>query len=148
MKVAMVIFSIMCVGLGVMPGPLYDLLPYEVDYVPYTGAHVVFQLQLLLFSGLAFFLLLDLLKRTLTITLDFDWLYRSFGRTLGVRFNDVTDAAWVRLTNAVQVVVQRVVANIHRHHGPTGYLGRSWPTGKMAFWTTLMLGAYLLAAFW
>ena len=43
---------------------------------PYTGAHVVSQLQLLLFSGLAFFVLLPVLKRTLTITLDCDWCYR------------------------------------------------------------------------
>ncbi len=29
-----------------------------------------------MFSGLAFFVLLPMLKRTLTITLDFDWFYR------------------------------------------------------------------------
>jgi multicomponent Na+:H+ antiporter subunit D len=36
----------------------------------------VFYLQLLLFSGLAFFLLLDYMKRTNTITLDLDWFWR------------------------------------------------------------------------
>ena len=41
MRLAMVIFSAICVGLGVMPGPLYSLLPYKVDYVPYTASHVV-----------------------------------------------------------------------------------------------------------
>ena len=40
---------------------------------PTPASHVVFQLQLLLFSGLAFFLMLGWLKRTLTITLDIDW---------------------------------------------------------------------------
>ena len=49
-----------CIGIGVMPGPLYAILPYPVDYVPYTASHVVFYLQLLLFSGLAFFLMLGL----------------------------------------------------------------------------------------
>ena len=82
MKAAMVLFSILCIAIGVIPGPLYNLLPYAVDYVPYTGSHVVSQLQLLLFSGLAFFLLLGILKRTLTITLDFDWFYRRLGRAL------------------------------------------------------------------
>ena len=38
--------------------------------------HVIRMLQLLLFSGLAFFALLHLLKRTETITLDTDWFYR------------------------------------------------------------------------
>jgi NADH:ubiquinone oxidoreductase subunit 5 (subunit L)/multisubunit Na+/H+ antiporter MnhA subunit len=83
MRAAMIFFAVLCVGLGV-PGvyqPLYAILPFpaaagETLYVPYTGSHVISQLQLLLFSGLAFFVLLPVLKRTLTITLDADWFYR------------------------------------------------------------------------
>ena len=41
--------------LGVWPQPLYAMLPFAVDFVPYTASHVVFYLQLPLFSGLAFF---------------------------------------------------------------------------------------------
>ena len=89
MRLAMVLFSAICIGLGVMPGPLYAMLPYKVDYVPYTASHVVSQLQLLLFSGLAFFLMLGWLKRTLTITLDVDWFYRRLGRNLGNGLDDV-----------------------------------------------------------
>ena len=70
MRVAMILFAALCILLGLFPGPLYALLPYTVNYVPYTGAHVVTQLQLLLFSGLAFFVMLNYLRRTLTITLD------------------------------------------------------------------------------
>lgn len=73
---AMILLSALCLGLGLVPGLLYELLPYEVDYVPYTTGHVLSQLQLLLFSGLAFFILLPLMQRTLTISLDFDWFYR------------------------------------------------------------------------
>ncbi len=76
MRLAMLLFSFFCIFLGVAPGLLYQLLPYPVDYVPYTAAHVLTQLQLLLFSGLAFFVLLPLMQRTLTISLDFDWVYR------------------------------------------------------------------------
>ncbi len=81
MRVAMILFAALCVGLGV-PGlysPLYAILPFPEEttlYAPYTLSHVISQLQLLLFSGLAFFTLLPVLKRTLTITLDSDWLYR------------------------------------------------------------------------
>src|SRR5688572_9459788 len=78
MRLAMALFSALCIGLGVFYEPLYRLLPYAVDYAPYTGWHVVAQLQLLLFSGLAFFVMLGWLRRTLTITLDLDWLYRVF----------------------------------------------------------------------
>ena len=84
MRAAMIFFAALCVLLGV-PGiyqPLYAILPFPAAagtelYVPYTGAHVLSQLQLLLFSGLAFFVLLPVLKRTLTITLDSDWFYRT-----------------------------------------------------------------------
>jgi multicomponent Na+:H+ antiporter subunit D len=81
MKWAMLLFSGLCIALGVAPGPLYDILPFQksdggVLYQAYNYAHVINQLQLLLFSGLAFFVLLKLLKRTLTITLDADWVYR------------------------------------------------------------------------
>src|SRR5512134_2827881 len=76
MRLAMALLSALCIGLGIFYEPLYQLLPYPADYQPYTGWHVVAQLQLLLFSGLAFFVMLGWLKRTLTITLDSDWLYR------------------------------------------------------------------------
>lgn len=76
MLVAMGFLSFMCILIGVYPQILYQLLPYPVDYVPYTGDHVVSQLQLLLFSALAFFMLLKFLKRTETLTMDTDWIYR------------------------------------------------------------------------
>ncbi|MBW2598970.1 MAG: Na(+)/H(+) antiporter subunit D [Deltaproteobacteria bacterium] len=80
MQWAMVFFAFLCIAIGVYPQPLYNILPYPVDYHAYTGLHVVRMLQLLFFSGLAFFVLLKLLKRTETITLDTDWIYRKGSR--------------------------------------------------------------------
>jgi multicomponent Na+:H+ antiporter subunit D len=92
MKLAMGFFAFLCILLGVYPQPLYEILPFfrhhahhhpgQPLYEAFSGAHVISQLQLLLFSGLAFFTLLPMLKRTLTITLDFDWFYRVFFPTL------------------------------------------------------------------
>jgi multicomponent Na+:H+ antiporter subunit D len=147
MLLAMYILSIFSIGLGIFPGLLYALLPYPVDYVPYTGSHVVFQLQLLLFSGLAFFLLLNLLKRTLTITLDFDWLYRAFGRKLALEFDSFSINAWSAFIASGYRAVEKFIATIYRHYGPDGILARTWPTGNMAFWTTALLAAYLLIYF-
>lgn len=76
MRVAMILFAFLCLLIGIYPAPLYQLLPYPVDYVPYTGDHVVSQLQLLLFSGLAFFVMLPWMQRSMTLSLDFDWFYR------------------------------------------------------------------------
>lgn len=144
MRLAMVLFAAVCIGLGAAPGVLYALLPYKVDYVPYTASHVVSQLQLLLFSGLAFFLMLGWLKRTLTITLDFDWFYRRLGRGLAIWLDDVAARSWRALVTGIEGRAKRINDRLHRHHGPDGVLGRTWPTGTMAFWTTVMLAAYLI----
>jgi multicomponent Na+:H+ antiporter subunit D len=51
MLLAMGLTAFLCIGIGVYPRPLYDLLPFPVDYVPYTATHVITQLQLLFFSA-------------------------------------------------------------------------------------------------
>jgi multicomponent Na+:H+ antiporter subunit D len=144
MRLAMVFFSALCIGLGVYPDPLYAMLPYRVDYVPYTGEHVVAQLQLLLFSGLAFFVLLDFLRRTLTITLDFDWFYRR----LGPRLVRLAQSALAQLAEGWRRGTRPVLGGawdaLRRHHGPEGALARTWPTGSMALWMMVLLLAYLL----
>ncbi|MHA1165808.1 MAG: Na(+)/H(+) antiporter subunit D, partial [Alphaproteobacteria bacterium] len=85
------------------------------------------------------------LKRTLTITLDFDWLYRGLGRALQYEFQIKGSAAWAAFVNRTYRAVVRFLEQIYRHHGPQGVLARAWPTGSMAFWATLLLGAYLIA---
>ena len=67
MLLAMVLLSLLCVYLVFFLNLLYQLLPFDKLYIPYTSDHVIFQLQLLLFAGLAFFVMLPWLKRTLTI---------------------------------------------------------------------------------
>ena len=128
----MVLFPCICIGLGMMPGPLYALLPYKVDYVPYTASHVVSQLQLLLFSGLAFFLMLGWLKRTLTITLDVDWFYRRLGRNLGRGLDDATGRAWQWLVGAVSA--QAPGASTTGFNGTMARKACSGGHGRPALW--------------
>ncbi|MCB1377212.1 MAG: Na(+)/H(+) antiporter subunit D [Alphaproteobacteria bacterium] len=144
MKAAMILGSALCVGIGLLPGPFYALLPYGTDYVPYTVSHVLAQLQLLLFSGLAFFLMLGWLKRTLTITLDTDWLWRKIGAALGTELLVFGERDWDRFAGRCLAMARLVHARLLRNHGPAGPFGRTWPTGTMAFWTTVMLAAFLL----
>lgn len=80
MLLAMAFLAFICIFIGVYPQPLYDILPYPVDFNAYTFGHTLNQFQLLMFSALAFFLLLPLLKRTETISIDTDWFYRKGGR--------------------------------------------------------------------
>ncbi len=83
MLLAMGIAAFLCIFIGVYPAPLYALLPYPVDYVPYTAPHVVGQTQLLFFSALAFTLLLRAgiyPAEIRCINLDADWFYRKGGK--------------------------------------------------------------------
>ena len=88
MLIAMGIAAFLCVFLGLFPQPLYSILPYPVDYVPYTAAHVVGQLQLLMFGALAFTLLIlsgYYPSELRAINLDTDWFYRK-GSKLVISF--------------------------------------------------------------
>jgi multicomponent Na+:H+ antiporter subunit D len=87
MLVAMGIAAFLCVFIGVYPGWLYAMLPDPVVYEPYTATHVVWALQILLFTGLGFFLLLKHVGGESTISIDMDWFYRKASR-LFVRFVD------------------------------------------------------------
>jgi multicomponent Na+:H+ antiporter subunit D len=147
MRAAMLLFAGLCIGIGILPGPLYAMLPFKVDFVPYTGSHVVFQLQLLLFSGLAFFLMLGWLRRTLTITLDIDWLYRRLGVMVVRQLDQWVDALCSGLAQAAGYAGRVAIEWTHRHHGPNGILARTWPTGLMAFWATIVLAAYLILSY-
>lgn len=147
MLAAMAITAALCVGIGVWPEPLYAILPYPVEYVPYTTGHVITQLQLLLFSALAF----TVLMRTglyppemRSVNLDSDWLYRRLGRWLvdtGVRQGL---AAIDRLERIGRRRLDAFIAGLYRHHGPHGILARTWPTGSMVLWVTILLGVYLV----
>ncbi|HID02821.1 MAG TPA: Na(+)/H(+) antiporter subunit D [Desulfobacterales bacterium] len=76
MLAAMAIASYFCIMLGCNPGFLYSMLPYPVDYHPYTAAHVMESYQILLFTMFGFFLLLGKLKPKPLLGLDLDWFYR------------------------------------------------------------------------
>lgn len=147
MRWAMVLFAILCIGMGVHPELLYVILPFPVSFVPYTAPHVVGQLQLLLFSGLAFFLMLHQLRRTLTITLELDWFYRRFAKVMTREFADRGARTLSVLRQFIGQRVAAFIAGLYHHHGPQSILARSWSTGSMALCVVLLLAVYLLAYF-
>jgi multicomponent Na+:H+ antiporter subunit D len=147
MLVAMALAAAACVAIGTFPGALYALLPFPVSYVPYTAAHVLDQLQLLVFSALAF----AVLMRTgiyppemKAVNLDSDWIYRRLGRDLA-RGSAAVLAAWLASGGqTARAVSDRSIATLRRYHGPVSPLARTWPTGSMALWVMILLLAYLL----
>ncbi|MEE2971267.1 MAG: Na(+)/H(+) antiporter subunit D [Pseudomonadota bacterium] len=147
MLVAMGIAAFLCIAVGVYPAPLYAILPFHANFVPYTTTHVVTQLQLLLFSALAFTYLMKTglyppeLKST---NLDFDWTYR---RMLPKMINGLGKVfipadRYVRMVFLIRV--EKVIASVFRHHGPEGLLARTWPTGSTVLWVAVLLGGMLL----
>lgn len=82
MLIAMTMAASLCLTIGIFPDLLYRLLPYSVDFHPYTGVHITETMGLLLFTGLGFALFLKHLDPERTISLDTDWFYRTGARWL------------------------------------------------------------------
>jgi multicomponent Na+:H+ antiporter subunit D len=146
MLLAMGITAALCVGIGIWPGPLYRMLPFAVDYQPYTVPHVVTQWQLLFFSALAFtFLWRTGLypKETPSVNLDSDWIYRRFlpaARGVAARGGHAL-ASW--LVGHGLDRLARLYAQIERHYGPAGVFARTWATGSAVFWVLALLCIFL-----
>lgn len=103
MLLAMFAAAFLCIFLGIRYDLLYALLPYAADYVPYTAAHVVGQLQLLMFGALAFCLLIlsgRYPSEIRAVNLDTDWFYRKGARA----FAACADAGLNRLNAVCETV--------------------------------------------
>lgn len=150
MLVAMGIASFLCIFLGVNYQVLYALLPYPVDYNPYTLDHIVGQMQLLLAALFAFTLLVRLklypTEKDLTI-LDTDWFYRKLGNgavrwvvamvRLLINFAQSIFASWIKAANT----------RMFNLFSPAGALSKDFPSGMMALWTAIMLACVLVVAY-
>ena len=82
MYAAMAIAALPLLLHRLLPAFLYGCCPSRSSTIPYTAYHVSETLQILLFTGLGFFLLLKKLVPEPTISLDMDWFYRMGGRTV------------------------------------------------------------------
>ena len=147
MLLAMGLAAALCIFIGVYPQTLYSLLPWPVHYVPYTGTHVLTQIQLLFFSALAF-AVLNLLKlyppELPSVNLDVDWVYRRLLPRAARRLGDLAFALMAWAETLMQRSTQWAYVAITHHHRPTGALARSWPTGVTTLWIIVLLGACLV----
>jgi multicomponent Na+:H+ antiporter subunit D len=147
MLLAMAIAAALCVGIGVAPQWLYALLPYPVDYAPYTFSHVVSQLQLLVFSALAFAVLVRsgiYPPELRAINLDFDWFYRGPAVRLARWLTDLNARVRERASRLVQHATRSSVQRLALAGGPGGVFERSSASGRMALWVMVMLLVYLV----
>ncbi len=77
MHIGMAIAAFFCILHGIVPGLLYELLPYEVNWHPFTVPHLVETVQVLIFTFIVFWVLrFKTLAPKPKIALDLDWFYR------------------------------------------------------------------------
>ena len=148
MQIAMVIMATFCIALGILPQYLYAILPYPVNYIPYTADHVLKMLQLLLFSGLAFFILLPMMKRTMTISLDFDWFYRYAGVKLSNFLVKMFSAAIIKFKKYAALQLSIFKNLILRHFGLNGTMAQTKSVGNMVQWVAILLSMYLVVYYY
>jgi len=88
--------------------------------------------------------MLPLMKRTLTLSLDLDWLYRR-----------MLPATWRWFAGALDTIRDKAVKDLAAarrslgdwfgtHWGSTGLFARSWPISTTALWIAALLAAYAL----
>ena len=150
MQMAMGITAFFCVAIGIYPEPLYALLPYEVEFHPYTTSHVVGQLQLLCFALLAF----AVLMRTgihppeiRAINLDTDWIYRRFLPQVIARMSGAAGQIWTLVAGYVERRLAGLISLLYRLHGPETGVARVMRSGSMVLWVAVLLGVTLLVNF-
>jgi multicomponent Na+:H+ antiporter subunit D len=80
MLIGMAILAFLCLFLGIFPNLLYNLLPYPVEFKPYTLTRVFSLTQMFIFTFLGFWFLRKLVVGHPTYTLDTDWFVRIPGR--------------------------------------------------------------------
>jgi multicomponent Na+:H+ antiporter subunit D len=85
MYVAMGTAAALNLLLGLYPALLYDLLPHEVTYDVYSVGKVVETSQILLFTALAAWVLVDRIGPKAARNLDTDWVYRGLPALLRAR---------------------------------------------------------------
>src|SRR5690606_40486805 len=106
-------------------------------------------LSLLLFSGLAFFVLLPMLQRTETITLDFDWIWRRF---IPHFWRDVLLPLLQGLDRAQKAVLEWLPSSASDDGNLPAQVRRrlpgNWAVSVPVFVIVLMLLTYLVVYFW
>ena len=110
---------------------------------------MLFYLQLLMFSGLAFFVMLPLMRRTLTISLDFDWVWRvvlyragQMAWVAGERLSSATKSLAAIATAQASRAAGRYVGSAEADRRP-GVFARTWPIGITALWIVVLLTSYI-----
>ncbi|MDP3030275.1 MAG: proton-conducting transporter membrane subunit [Deltaproteobacteria bacterium] len=104
MLIGMGILAFLCVFMGVYPKILYDMLPYPVEFVPFTITRIFSITQMFIFAFVGFWLLRKMVTGHPTYTIDTDW----FVRIPGMRFVRFCNGPLIRLGSFLDQNVLKV----------------------------------------
>jgi|TARA_B110000114_G_C15032244_1_gene373453 multicomponent Na+:H+ antiporter subunit D len=150
MLLAMGITAFLCIFIGIFPNYLYSILPYDVNYKPYTMEHIAGQLQLLLFALLAFAIIY---RRGLhppeirAVNLDTDIIYRKLIPSIVLYVSFVLTACFKLINIFLVSIFESLLSRFHHSHGPDSPRAASWPAGAMVISIASLLGLALFVIF-
>jgi len=150
MLIAMGATASLCIAIGIYPAPLYALLPYPVGFEPYTLSHVVTQMQLLMFSMLAFTVLMRAgvyPPEIRSVNLDFDWIYRRAVPRAAAALGDASAPLRARAAEAGTDALRASGLWVRRLSEPRGVLARHYSTSSMVLTVLSAFLVFLLVAF-
>lgn len=120
MYTAMGITSGLCILYGIAPLLIYRMLPYAMDYHPYSPAHILEYIQLLTVAAIPFLMFLKNMLPHTALSLDTDWFLRK------------PLAASVSAVSSLCCIIQDFFGSIGRkiYDSFTSLCSRSFNTGK------------------
>ena len=147
MLIAMGIAAFLCIGIGCFPQYLYSLLPYETGYSAYDATHVLAQVQLLLFSALAFvWLKLSGIypPELRSVNIDAEWIYRRGLKDLW-QWSSSAFTANLQHTYAFLLGMMRVLFNFFlRIVGEKSRLSKEWTVDVTGILVATLFAIFLI----
>jgi len=143
MILAMGIAAFFCFFIGVYPTWLYNFLPEQpVSYNAYSLGHLYWEMQLLLFTALGFFLLLKFLSGVPKMSVDTDWVYRKAGPVIYRKLATLVRTTWRGFIDRSLGLLNQFWQSLGQTYGARGPLGQTWSIGLTTIWVVLLIALY------
>ncbi len=143
MILAMGIAAFFCFFIGVYPTWLYNFLPEQpVNYNAFSLGHLYWEMQLLLFTALGFFLLLKYLAGVPKTSVDTDWVYRKAGPVIYQKLAALVRTTWRGFIDGSIGLMRRFWESLGQTYGSRGPIGQTWSIGLTTIWVFLLVALY------
>jgi multicomponent Na+:H+ antiporter subunit D len=139
--------AVLSIAVGIFYESFYSLLPYAIDFHPYSGYKLIHTAEYLTFTALAFFVFLDPLRPKATVSVDTDWVYRKGGGAAGRLVLSPLVAAFSAADSAVGAVVAKA-GNLAESGGSRVEWEKGIPIGVALAGALIVFGALVVFAWW